>query len=670
MRDWPSFLVTRPGVGSITPSPDGHRIALLRTRADLLANRTVTSLRVVDAGASASLTDRDADPNAIWFETSGGIHGLSWDPEGERLAFIASGALWVARAPGTAESWLRPSADGSLGQPHWIGHRDELLVLRRSQALSSDADTPLVVRDLPYKQEGIGLFTGPTRLLRVSRSRVVTRPQIPAEAQGPVLALPSPDGSRIAIAAPDPSVGELGPLRVRILDLGDWELEGHPDPAPGPAYLGLPPLVQAMAWSPDGCRLALLAARGTYGGAHPSQLWVGASGQPAELWDGGQDRYLQAVGGADGGLAWVDADTVLAVEAREGSLRLLALHRDTPAEPVTETPGVVGEFALDRVSRRVFGVWQDPSHLAEVRVWPLPHSRKTGATDPDPCPAPGPERILTSGTSAADFPTPEELWISGAKGDRVHGWILMPPASRPPVPCVFLVHGGPYMAHGRTVDLLAQALADAGIAVAYLNPHGSIGYGERFATDIIGDWGGIDRTDWEAFRARLEADGRVDPRRVAIMGASYGGFMASWIAGHWPDLQAAVIQAPVTDQLGMLFASDVGFPFTSHDMGIRGPNLTDEDVLTLWHHSPLAHAANIRARILLLGGDHDHRCPLSQTEALFVALRRLGHPAEMVIYPGETHLLSGSGRPRTREDRARRILAFLSEALLTEAGDR
>lgn len=662
MHDWPASIVTEPSLGQVSVSPDGKRVAYTHVRADLLTNRTVTTLYVKDTPPALDPSADGPTPDAgtAWFETPGGLSGLAWSPTGDRLAFVAAGRLHVATAPGQAQCWLVPDPqEGGLGRPYWAPTREELIVIRRGRSPGGGSEEPLVVRDLPYKQEGSGLLAHPAVLLRISPDRVVTyRAQ---SRLGPTFALPSPDGKWLAMAEPLPEHDELGRLAVRIVPSDDPNQTG--------TLLQMPSLVQALAWSPDSTRVAALAAQGSYGGACPSQLWVAAPGAPGELWDGGQGRYLQAVGGSDGGLAWMDNRTVLAVEAHEGTLRLLALQKNAPAQVLTEASDSVSEFSWDTVHRRVWALWHDAAHLPEVSVLSLGEG-----------PTARPKTVTRWHSSS--YSVPEIFWIEGAKGDRVQGWLLTPTdadadaaagthgtrrkAGGPP-PCVFLIHGGPYMAHTRSVDLLAQALAASGIAVAYLNPHGSIGYGERFATDIVGDWGGVDRTDWEAFRQRLLAEGRIDGDRLAVMGASYGGFMAAWLAEHWEHLKAAVIQAPVIDQIGMLFGSDVGFPFTAHDMAITGPDLSDAEVLSLWHHSPLAYASQITAPVLLLCGDRDQRCPVNQTEALFVALRRLGRKAQMVIYPGETHLLTGSGRPLTRVDRATRILAFLRETLLYEA---
>jgi dipeptidyl aminopeptidase/acylaminoacyl peptidase len=609
---------------AVTLAPGGHRVAYVVGCASQVSDGYLSRLQVIEADGQ----------DTTWVESAGAISGLAWSADGGTLAFVAGGSLWVCQGPSRLERWYDGSEGGGLGAPRWIGATEELVVVRGGQPMGR---SPTRLTSLPYKHEGFGYRASPAQVLRLSRSGhevLAARSE-----RGPLWALPSPDGRRLAIAEPLSGHDEIGQLAVRVVAVERWQEDGE--------RLALPDVVTALAWSPDSARLAALAEEGPWGSVGRLRLWVAQPGADAVVWDEGSDRCLQAAGGT--GLVWRDARSVLVVEASRAELRLVCLHPDAPAEVVASGAGCVSEFSYDRASDRLAGVWQDPSRLSEVVEWRVDSGARTAT-------------VLTS-WNPEPWRVPEELWLTGAGGDPVHAWYLPPAHGQGPAPCVFMIHGGPYMSFYRNVSLQAQALSSLGIGVAYCNPHGSSGYGFDFAHANVGDWGGADGQDWAALRDRLIADGRIDPGRLGLLGASYGGFMAAWLAGHWRGLKAAVIQAPVIDQISMLFGADLGYSWLAYEQALAdGLHLSDGDVLDLWHHSPLAYADRVEAKVLLLAGDKDNRCPMHQAEELYVALRRRRHPVEMVVYPGENHLLD-SARPSTRLDRMQRILEFLGREL-------
>jgi dipeptidyl aminopeptidase/acylaminoacyl peptidase len=178
----------------------------------------------------------------------------------------------------------------------------------------------------------------------------------------------------------------------------------------------------------------------------------------------------------------------------------------------------------------------------------------------------------------------------------------------------------------------AQLLAAKGYAVLFVNPRGSIGYGEKFVAANRGDLGGGDYKDILAALDVVIARGDIDAGRVGIGGWSYGGQMTAWAIGHTNRFRAAVVGGCVYDE-----ASEYGTEDASAD---------DEwQFGTPWEHpdvyarnSPATFIRNAKTPTLIVHDEDDPTNPVAQSKALFRALKRVGVETELVTYPGEPHL--------------------------------
>ncbi|MBC5809917.1 MAG: S9 family peptidase [Candidatus Eremiobacteraeota bacterium] len=235
------------------------------------------------------------------------------------------------------------------------------------------------------------------------------------------------------------------------------------------------------------------------------------------------------------------------------------------------------------------------------------------------------------------------------------GWtldlFLLDPVSDKAAPWVLQVHGGPHTAYGFAFSFEFQMLASHGIGVAFGNPRGSQSYGHAYADAITGDWGGLDASDVLTLLDAAEANAAIDPTRIGLAGGSYGGFMTTWLLGHSKRFAAGVSMRAVNDlvsevgaaDLGWFLETEVGAPWT--DGGRR-----------LFEGSPMRHAHEIEAPLLVEHSERDYRCPIDQGEQLFTLLRRLGRTStEFVRFTGDGHNLSRTGKPRNRLLRLRAI---------------
>jgi dipeptidyl aminopeptidase/acylaminoacyl peptidase len=153
--------------------------------------------------------------------------------------------------------------------------------------------------------------------------------------------------------------------------------------------------------------------------------------------------------------------------------------------------------------------------------------------------------------------------------------------------------------------------------------------------------------------------GWVDADNVGIMGGSYGGYMASWAIGHTDFFKAACSERACNNLLSLEINSDIATAFRVY---IGRTHL--EDPGAYLRQSPITYVDNMTTPVLILHSEDDLRCPISQGEELFVALRILGREPEMVRFPGESHELSRSGAPKHRIQRSELVLDWFKRHLV------
>ncbi len=256
---------------------------------------------------------------------------------------------------------------------------------------------------------------------------------------------------------------------------------------------------------------------------------------------------------------------------------------------------------------------------------------------------------------------PERINFKGYKGDKIEGWILKPYKFKKgkQYPLIVEVHGGPHMAYGMTFFHEFQVLAGAGYVVFYSNPHGSQGYGEKFAGAIHNDWGGPDYKDIMKAVDILEKFPYINKNKMGITGGSYGGFMTNWVIGHTNRFKAAVTQRSVVSLFTMTGTSDYGY-YTPKEFSGK-PWWEDPELY--WKLSPLKYVKNIKTPLRIIHSEADFRCPISEAEQLYTALKILKKKVDFIRFPEEPHGLSRHGKPKRRVKRLEFILEFFNEHL-------
>ncbi|MDO4459974.1 MAG: S9 family peptidase [Clostridia bacterium] len=239
------------------------------------------------------------------------------------------------------------------------------------------------------------------------------------------------------------------------------------------------------------------------------------------------------------------------------------------------------------------------------------------------------------------------------QGDHeVHGFVLKPYGFEEgkKFPCVLDIHGGPKTVYGPVFYHEMQLWAGMGYFVIYCNPTGSDGRGTF--SDIRGKYGTVDFDDIMAFTDEcLIRYPEIDKNNLFETGGSYGGFMTNWIIGHTDRFRACASQRSISNWFSFYGVSDIGVGFSA-DQNACDPWSDPEK---LWSHSPMKYADKAVTPTLFIHSFEDYRCPIDQGYQMYTALMDHGVDTKMVLFRGENHELSRSGKPKHRIKRLSEI---------------
>ncbi|HSW54350.1 MAG TPA: S9 family peptidase [Ignavibacteriaceae bacterium] len=234
----------------------------------------------------------------------------------------------------------------------------------------------------------------------------------------------------------------------------------------------------------------------------------------------------------------------------------------------------------------------------------------------------------------------ETFWSDGADGTLVQSILVKPPFfdQNKKYPMIFLIHGGPQGSWSDNYHYRwnAQMFASQGYVVVAPNPRGSTGYGQKFTDEISGDWGGkvyvdlMNAYDFAIYNYRF-----IDKNNTFAAGASYGGYMINWIAGHTDRFNALVSHAgSVNIESKYGTTEELWFP----EWEFGGPPWEKREVYEKW--SPHRYIQNCKTPILITHGALDFRVTEDQAFQLFTILQRLGVDSMLLYFPDETHFIA------------------------------
>ena len=256
----------------------------------------------------------------------------------------------------------------------------------------------------------------------------------------------------------------------------------------------------------------------------------------------------------------------------------------------------------------------------------------------------------------ADVGPMQVFAYKASDGMEMDGILTLPPGREPKnLPAVVLPHGGPHAHDVNGFDWWAQAYASRGYAVFQPNFRGSTNRDQAFMRAGFGEWGGKMQSDKSDGLKALVDKGIVDPARVCIVGASYGGYAAlAGVTLQQGIYRCAVAVAPVSD-IADMFREDVR---ASGQLGTTRAALLDQlGSRERWNAaSPLRAAGNASAPIMLIHGVDDTVVPYAHSTRMANALKDARKPYELVTLKGEDHWLSRSETRRTMLEAAVRFV--------------
>ena len=626
--------------------------------------------RVVGGGYQSHLWVRSWEGGRARPLTRGAVSDGSpaISPDGRMLAFVRSP---VGDGAGVAQAWILPLDGGEpwqlTAQAHGVssvmwspdGRRLALLGQAGDQRFivgkEREGRTPLARRitRLDFRDDDSGHVVRRSHLW-VMPVRAAARPrQLTSGDYDVIHPAWSPDGSRIAFAADRSPDSTIQP-RYEILAVGTGtrprlsEVASLAGDATRPAY------------SPDGRSLAFVGTD-----VHdapedvPPAVWLKPPAGPAQPLTSSLDRPVGEWAWSDlllaeeaPGPTWIDESSLAVIVGDRGRGLPYRVGVTGSPEPLVEGRLRIGSAGIEARAGRVAISAAVDGRAGEV------YAVEGGRL-----------REITREGSVWQrrFPRPEidELELKGPAGP-IQAWLASPGgAGRGRLPTVLHLHGGPTGAWSPGGTLDAIALTAAGYRVLMPNIRGSATFGREWAGAVSARWGEVDAEDALAAVDGVIQRGLADPARLAVMGLSYGGYLAQWLIGVTDRFAAAAAENGVSNHVSAWGNSYFGVHYNRR--GGLGDPLSDEGMTRLWRASPLRNAPKMHTPLLMLQAEEDRICPASDAEQLFTALKVLGRDVELILYPEEHHGMKSSGRPDRRIDRMERILAWFERHLHAES---
>jgi len=626
-------------------SPDGARVAYVVTTVDREQNGYRCALWMVATSGS--------EPRQF---TAGRGKDTSprWSPDGSMLAFLSdrSGRNQVhAMYADGGEAWQLTDGPNAAGDIAWSADSRLLVYTTKLELDNAPESDTRVITALKYKADGDGFLDGKRRhVFTIDVAEGSSARQITVGDWDCVQPALSPDGRFLACVSNRSDERANNTLTdVWVTDLNNAEAQRVTGED---GSYGLP------VWSNDGRYLAYVghANEATYGPVTLDDIYV---------WEHGTDEVRRLLGALDrepgnsiitdtkyatpNGLPiWdVNGDQIYTVVSDHGSVHIYACGLDGEAEPVVTGNRDIQSFTRASDGTLAFAA-STMARPADVFVVSSGAERPLTETNED----------FLSGVEPGDV---EEVRFESDLGCELHGWLLTPPGFDPATkyPAIVQVHGGPHGMYGTGFFHEMHVIAACGYVILFTNPRGSTGYGQALVVGSMGDWGGADYRDVMAGADYLCGLEYVDTNRLGITGGSYGGYMVNWAIGQTDRFKAAVTQRSTANRISAYGTSDLNWSY--NDWEYQGSPYDNPDFYR--ERSPLTYVANINTPLLILHSENDLRCPITQAEEFFVALKKHGKTVEFVRFPNESHNLSRTGQPKHRVERLERLCGWFDRWL-------
>jgi acylaminoacyl-peptidase len=617
--------------GDLALSPDGAHLAWVQSTAATTSKQTY--IRDADGNVPPKLVKLPNTAERTDFD-------LAWSPDSKTLAFFSSAGtqdqrqLWTVNVDGSGAKKIT-NLNGYAARPRWSHNGKQIAFMYIEGAggggplMAAPATTGVI--DTAIHNQRIAVLDAAS-----GHVRQVSPPDLHIYDYDW-----SPDDKMFVVtAAPGPGDNNWWIAQIYTIDIEK-----------GDATSIYKPWFQVAIprWSPDGKSIAFIEGLMSDEGFHGGDLFsMSPDGRDVTNRTSSRKASVNS-------FFWRKPDQILLVEYVGGGSAISELNL-TNNSTRTTWKGPEGIHAFGNFPN--FAMSKDGNFAAVVR--------STYNSPPEVFAGPiGEWRQLTTNNFGlqANWGKAESIeWTN--EGSNIQGW-LVPPAkieAGKKYPMVVLIHGGPSgvttsdwpASFGMSRAIIA-ALSMRGYYVLLPNPRGSYGQGEDFTRANVKDFGGGDlRDDLAGVDAAIKKY-PIDPNRLGVTGWSYGGFMTMWTVTQTDRFRAAVAGAGIANWQSYYGQNLIGqwmIPFFGASV------YDDPEVYN--KSSPIRFIKNVKTPTMVIVGERDAECPAPQSYEFWHALKSLGVPTKLIIYPGEGHMFI---EPKHQVDRLEQTVAWFDKYL-------
>jgi dipeptidyl aminopeptidase/acylaminoacyl peptidase len=610
-------------------SPDGERIAYVRSIHDIMCDCVRSNLWIVDA---------DGDNHQPLRSGRDSYSSPRWSPDGERLAYVAKDEAgktqlfvrWMTSGQTAMVSNLVESPSSMAWSPdgesiaftmHVPAEKPSLAKPPEKPEGADWADPPVVIDSVVYRFDGRGYLEPGFEHVFVVSARGGAARQLTSgnfNHGGPLAWMPDGSGIVFATNRDDDWQYELNERDLFRVHVEDGGIEQLTD---------LPGIEAAPAVSPDGETIAF--ERDDHQGRQYTINALGlidADGGNLRILGGDLDRSIE-------GPTWAANGRSLYFHYTDRGWRKVGrIDLDGEIDAVVDgvngtsvgRPYRSGDYSVadDGTVAYTLGTEKTPAD-----VWVRPrrgdHRRLTDLN-----------RNLLDQRAMGEVH--EIVYDSSVDGTEIQGWYLTPPDFDPEkkYPLILEIHGGPHLAYGPHFSAEMQRMAAEGYVVFYDNHRGSSGYGRDFG--MLLEYKYASEEDFGDHMSGVDAmieKGFIDPERLFVTGGSAGGIAAAYAIGLTDRFRAAAVAKPVINWISKTLTGD----YYPSQIERQFPGLPWENFEHYWQRSPLSLVGNVTTPTLLITGEEDFRTPMSETEQYYQALKLARVETVMVRLPGTSH---------------------------------
>ncbi|HEX3315682.1 MAG TPA: prolyl oligopeptidase family serine peptidase [Gemmataceae bacterium] len=603
---------------------------------------------------------KSGKPTRLTFDQAG-ERSIRWSPDGKYLYFLANRVHQGAKDWGKTQVWrLRSGGDEPVAVTREAGGVDAFDLAPNGKSVYFTTSRQEVVGDFADLRKKFESLEYGHRHADVTTIRKVSletwREEIVVELKRAVTEFSvAPDGKRLAILSSpeDKVISHEGRTDVDVVDLSTGFMTKLPDDlwrAKARSRFGK---LNSLAWSPDGGRMAFV---------------IGFDGFPSEIlvarWPDGTPvvsklpHYsgITPHAGVDGTMPmqWRSPTELCFAADDHARTRLYSVKNIDNVDQIDcLTPGdvVVEAFSFEKTGKRAVLCLSRPKQMPDLYLF------EEGVA---------PHRLTGVNPQVAKWKTPNLSIVSWKAGDgtTVEGILELPPGAKPgePLPLLVRIHGGPTWAVPFALNYSwagAMLFSSHGYAVLSPNYRGSIGYGDKFLTDLIGRENDIEVDDILRGATAMVERKIADPARLGVFGWSNGGYLTNCVIAKTQRFKAAssgagiadvVLEWGTNDEPAYPMAFMQGYPWTKADAYRKA--------------SPIYSFGDVKTPTIFHVGAKDERCPPGNSRMLYRAMKEyLKVPTELIVYPGEPH---GLGSMKSRRAKMEWDLAWFGRYIMAE----